>query len=192
MRETPSGSGTFTDFTNVIFSIVGDDSSALAAGEYIAGFEANIFGALIPITDPLAIAVLAFESLGLKTRRGRIGRVRVLMGADDTGIPLGTRAPTILQFVTLNTKTGVVLPVGATAEVPWGGFVDTSSLFSVDITQLLNLPLNFPSAKWERGDCVGLKVTLGAITQGDPIGAMQLSIETLYEPLAPVIGPSER
>jgi hypothetical protein len=196
MRETPSGSGTFTDFTSVILPLAGqgDGPTVLPAGDYFAAFEGNFFGALAPAplsgTDLVAVLI---GSLGLKSRSGRIGRVRVLMGADGSGTPLGTREPTILQFVTINTKTGVFTPIGESASVPWGGFVDTSSFpASADVTKLLNVPLRFLGAKWERGDILTLKVTLGAITQGDPVGAMQLSIESAYEVLAPVIGPSER
>jgi hypothetical protein len=187
MREAPSGSGTITDEVNALVTIADNQNP----GVYLAAFLANVESQLAPANTPAeqATAVAAGIFNGVQTRAGRIGRCRILFGADPNGSPPGVRKDTILQWVIIDQTTGKFVAVGKEVVVPWQQFVDTTT---PDITQFGNQGVDFGSVPWKAGQMYALMVTVGTVVSGTPGNAvMTLTFERIYVPLAPVIGPSE-
>jgi len=189
MRNSPSGSGTFTDLRGAFFQFDDDD----APGKYIIFPEENFFsdtvGPLPPI-DPLVgfpqQSTIAAAN-GIQTRRGKIGRARAIYGVDSSGGATARRKPTTLQWAVYDGKTGDIALVGKKVTLPWAPLIAAPT----SLTQLPNEALDFGSAPWGVGGGYALIVDLGVKIDPGVSGDLNvlLNFETVYEPLSPVPGP---
>lgn len=181
MRDSPSGSGLVTDLRTVGFEI----SDVAAPGDYFVIPFASIAAILIPVADPQAS--LAGAANGVHTRRGRIGRARVLFGAAVGDGPTAARAPTLLQW-TVTDEAGVSADVGEVVSVPWSPIVPVFPPPSLGGLQ--NEEVFFGSVVYPKAGFYALKVTIGAPVVGAPgIGTLILTYEEILSPAAPLAGP---
>jgi hypothetical protein len=187
MRNSPSGSGVYTDLDGAFISI--DDETS--ARKYVVVPLEGFITALIPLptVDPFATAGVQGSVLianGLQTRRGKIGRTRA-MYVVDTSTGTARRKPTKFQWCVYDPVTGDIAFVGKIVTLPWG----PSFPVVPQLKRFANQPIDFGSVPWKAGGAyalvieVGVKIDPGA--SGDAV--FVIMNETVCEPLSPVPGP---
>jgi hypothetical protein len=190
MRNSPSGSGDFTDHKSTVFTFSSED----LPGKYIVVPEENLESSLIgplPAINPLdsvEAQLATLQAYGVQTRRGKIGRARAVYGIDTSGGNTARRKPTMLQWVVYSLKTGKVTLAGKQVALPWE---PTFPVPPTGLKQLANEPLDFGSVPWGTGGAYALLIEIGAIIDPGTPGAFNVAMghETTYEPLSPVPGP---